>query len=88
VQSGSPASQAGLQAGNRIIQVDGQQVAVGGDVIVAVDKHPVKAFDDLTSYLFLNTRVGQTITLTVLRNGKQQNVSVKLAARPQAGPQA
>ncbi len=88
VQQGSPAFKAGLQAGNQTSQVDGQPVMLGGDVIIAVDKQPVKTFDDLTSYLFLNTHVGQTITLTILRNGKQQDVSVTLAARPQAGPQA
>jgi 2-alkenal reductase len=88
VQANSPASTAGLQAGSRTIQFQGQPVAAGGDVIIAIDKQPVKAFDDLTSYLFLHTQVGQKVTLTVLRNGKQQDISVTLNARPQAVPKA
>ncbi len=77
VQPGSPAAQAGLKGAN--------QNGTGGDVIIAVDKHPTRAFDDLTSYLFFNTKPGQTITLTILRNGKQMDVQVKLAARPISG---
>ncbi len=77
VQPGSPAAQAGLKGAN--------QNGTGGDVIIAVDKHPTRAFDDLTSYLFFNTKPGQTITLTILRNGKQMDVQVKLAARPTSG---
>jgi S1-C subfamily serine protease len=88
VQADSPASQAGLVAGNRTIQYQGQQLAAGGDVIIAIDKQTVKTFEDLTSYLFLHTQVGQKVTLTVLRNGKQQDLSVTLAARPQAVPKA
>ncbi len=55
---------------------------------VVVDKQPVQHFDDLTSYLFFKTRPGQKVTLTVLRDGKQQDILVALSARPQASPQS
>jgi len=64
---------------------------VGGDVITAINGQAVKDFSDLTAYLALNTQVGQTITLTVLRAGKGETVQVMLAARPSSGtptPQA
>ena len=82
--AGGPADQAGIKAGTRTVSIDGVDVPVGGDVIVAIDKTPVHHFDDITSYLFTHTTVGQTITVTVLRDGKQQDIPVKLTARPQA----
>lgn len=54
---------------------------VGGDVIVAIDHQSVSGMQDLQTTL-LQDKVGQTITLTIMRNGKQMDVSVTLAARP------
>ncbi|MCC7448177.1 MAG: trypsin-like peptidase domain-containing protein [Anaerolineae bacterium] len=79
VSPNSPAAKAGLKAAN-VSQNSG--TISGGDVIVAVDKQPVQSSDDLISYLFNKTNVGQTVTLTVLRGGQQQDVQVTLAARP------
>jgi len=79
VSPNSPAAKAGLKAAS--VNQSGGTIS-GGDVIVAVDKQPVQSSDDLISYLFNKTNVGQTVTLTVLRNGKQQDVQVTLAARP------
>jgi S1-C subfamily serine protease len=78
----SPADQAGLKGSDRQVDVEGEQVRVGGDVIVAVDGQPVQEFDDLIAYLARSTEVGQTITLTVLRDGKEQAVKLTLGARP------
>jgi serine protease Do len=82
VTSGGPASKAGIQGGSNQTAVGGNQVPLGGDVITAVNGQPVKRFEDLSSYLFLNTQPGQTVNLTVLRNGQQQNVSVTLGVLP------
>ncbi len=82
VTAGSPAAQAGLHGSDNQITLNGEQVPTGGDVIVAIDNQPVKSFDDLVIYLARSTEVGQTVTLTILRNGQQQDVKVTLAARP------
>ncbi len=81
VSPNSPASKAGLKAAN----VQSATNISGGDVIIAVDKQPVKSSDDLISYLFIKTKAGQTVTLTVLRNGKEQDIQATLAARPNNG---
>lgn len=80
--SGGPAEQVGIQGGNRRTYVDGLPVAVGGDIIVAVDGVEVKNFDDLVGYLARRTEVGQQVTLTVLRGGREQNINVRLGERP------
>jgi serine protease Do len=84
----SPAEKAGLHASNNQATIDGQVVNVGGDVITAIDNQPVLQMDDLIAYLAGNTKVDQKVNLTILRDGKQQNVDVTLAARPSAEEQA
>ena len=78
----SPADKAGLHGSDRQVEIEGQKVSVGGDVIVAIDGQPVKEFDDVVAYLARHTEVGQTVTLTLLRQGKEETVRVTLAARP------
>ena len=86
VTPGTPAANAGLQGSNNTATINGQQVNVGGDVITAVNGQKVTTMDDLISYLFGQTEVGQTITLTVLRNGNETSVKVTLEARPNQTP--
>jgi 2-alkenal reductase len=85
VTAGGPASKAGLKASTKQVTIGGQQTVVGGDVIVAINGQPIKQFEDLASYLFDNTKVGDSITVTVLRNGKQQDMKVTLGALPTTG---
>jgi serine protease Do len=82
----SPAAKAGLRGSDTEATVNGEAVPVGGDVIVAIDQQPVKAMDDLIGYLGRSTQVGQTVTLTVLRDGKEKQIDVTLAARPSETP--
>ncbi len=82
VTNNGPADKAGLRGSAKQVELDGQQVPVGGDVIIAVDGQPVRDFEDVTTYLARNGRVGQDITLTVLREGEETTVTVMLAARP------
>jgi S1-C subfamily serine protease len=51
-------------------------------VIIAIEGSLVKGFDDLVTALVRTTKVGQTVALTVLRQGKEEPVIVTLAARP------
>jgi len=85
VQSNSPADQAGLQGSDNPVTIGGQQLLVGGDVITAVDGQPIASMQDLQSLLQEETP-GQTITLTILRDGNQQQVEVVLGERPVSAP--
>ena len=86
VSEGSPAEKAGLQGSDKEAEIDGQQVKVGGDVITAIAGQPIKDFEDLTTYLARSGKVGQQVELTVIRDGKEMNMTLTLAARP-AKPQ-
>ena len=84
VSAGSPAEKAGLQGSDKEAEIDGEQVKVGGDVIVAIAGQPVKDFEDLTTYLARSGKVGQQVELTVIRDGQETTVTLTLAARPAA----
>jgi serine protease Do len=82
VVEGGPAEEAGLRGSTRQVEIDGQELLVGGDVIVAVDGQPVNDFEDLTTYLARSGQVGQAINVTVLRDGRETSLAVTLRARP------
>jgi S1-C subfamily serine protease len=81
VYPGSPAAKAGIKGGSKTVAVDGQQLSVGGDVITAADGQPIAGSDELVA--FLSTKnPGDTVTITIERNGETQEVTATLAARP------
>lgn len=59
---GSHAKKAGLKAGDRIVKVDGKKVSDNTQVVQQVQTH----------------KVGDTLSVTIERNGKQQTVKFKL----------
>ncbi len=81
VQSGSPASKAGIRAGDVQAQINGQSVQLGGDIIVAINGKPVKTSDQLVTRISDN-KPGDTVTVTVIRDGKKKDIQVKLGQRP------
>ncbi len=48
-----------------------------------MDGEPVSSFDDILLYIAFKAEPGQTIKLTVIRDGAQQEVDVTLEPRPQ-----
>lgn len=81
VIKGSPADLAGLQGSSKTIKINDSDVNIGGDIITAIDDAPVNDFEDLVAYLARYTDVGQKVTLTLLRDGKEQKIEVTLASR-------
>ncbi len=83
VVPGSPADKAGVHGAIPLNQEkEATEIPPGGDLIVAVDGHPVREFNDLLHYLFTYTSPGDTITLTVLRDGKKIDLKLTLGKRP------
>jgi S1-C subfamily serine protease len=79
VAQGGPAERAGLKAGTKSTSIN--NLYAGGDLIIAVDNHPVNVFGDLLGYLMTHKSPGDSITITILRDGKQQDVEVTLDKR-------
>lgn len=82
VTRGSPAALAGLRGGHEIIQVRGQAVCAGGDLIVAINDYHIKNLDDLNAYLIQNTVPGDEIELLVIREKRTFQARLRLQPRP------
>ena len=65
VVKGGPAEKAGLQAGDRIVSIDGSEIAAKDDLGTLMQKHAA----------------GDTLSFTVARGGQMQTVSVTLSEK-------
>jgi len=83
VVTDGPADEAGLRGGTRRERIEGRELPVGGDIIIAVDGQPVRGMDDVLIHLVRNTRPGQQVLLAILREGQERTVPVTLGERPE-----
>ncbi len=82
VEPDSPASKAGLRGGDTDVVISGRPMRQGGDILVAIGGIEVKDFDDLVNYLASFTSVGDSISLTIVRDGVERKVELVLEERP------
>ena len=80
VTKDGPADKAGIRAGTKPTRID--LLLAGGDLVTAVDGKSIRTFDELISYLVTNKSPGDTVVLTVIRDGKSQDITITLGARP------
>jgi S1-C subfamily serine protease len=81
VAKGSPASNAGIRGGDRVVQAGMRRIYIGGDVIVAIDGQKIANELDFNVALS-RKRPGDTMTISVYRGGKKMDVTVHLVERP------
>ncbi len=77
----SPADKAGIEGGNASVNIGGQRIKAGGDLITAVDGQAVSGMDDVIAAVD-GKKPGETIDLTLLRGGQERTVGVELTQRP------
>src|SRR5208282_3424206 len=76
VTPGGAAEGAGIRGGNKVVLAGLQELRIGGDVLIAIDGKPVTNQMDLN--LLLNrAQPGDSVTLTIVRDGKKMDVQVK-----------
>jgi 2-alkenal reductase len=73
----TPAAEAGLIGHNLSVRF-----SADGDYITAINDQPVRDSDDLLSYLVFETTVGETVELTVIRDGDLIKLPLTLGERP------
>jgi S1-C subfamily serine protease len=82
ITKNGPADKAGVHGST----TDQYSIKHGGDIITAIDGHPIVKSDDLISYIDQHKSVGDNITLTVYRNGHTLDLKATLTARPSPIP--
>ncbi len=78
----SPASRAGLQGSENIVERDGVQYTVGGDIILSVDGLEVRKISDILIHLQRAKSVGDEMVLEIIRDGRTTNFTIILGERP------
>src|SRR5829696_7152388 len=82
INSNGPADKAGVRGGYKVEIINGREVELGGDIILAIDGKPVRKIDDVLSHLEREKSVGDKISLTVIRDGIVQEKNTTLEERP------
>ncbi|HWH95193.1 MAG TPA: trypsin-like peptidase domain-containing protein [Baekduia sp.] len=85
VEPGSPAAQAGLQAGDlqATLQGSSDQVVLGGDIITKLDGKAITSSDQLAQLVAAN-KPGDKVKLELVRKKANKTVTVTLGKRPAA----
>ncbi len=78
VSPNSPAEEAGVRGATSA----SGGMPVGGDLIIGIDGQEVQQFDSLLKYLINNKAPGDTVILTILREGKEIDLEMTLGKRP------
>jgi S1-C subfamily serine protease len=81
VVSGSPADKAGIRGGDRMATIGNASIPIGGDIITAINGQAMSSLQQLTVYLETETQVGDTVDVTLIRDGQEMTVKVTLAER-------
>jgi S1-C subfamily serine protease len=84
VVAGGPAETAGVRGGTTQATIDGQNLLLGGDVVVGIDGKDVRQISDILLYIERNMSPGDTVTLQVIREGQKLSVPLTLGVRPPA----
>lgn len=81
VGRGTSEEAAGVRGAREIVDVGNVELGIGGDLIVAVDGRAVDRQDVLVRVI-ATKRVGESMTLSVIRDGKPLSLAVKLIRAP------
>ena len=79
---GSPLEGADVRGAREETVVGNQRVYVGGDILLAIDNCPVGTLEQLELLVENEYTVGDTLTLTLLRDGEVLRVPVELVEEP------
>jgi S1-C subfamily serine protease len=82
VVENSPASRAGLIGSNTTVIHDGNEILIGGDIVMRVDDVEVRKISDILIYLQRSKTVGDELVIQLLRDGDLIEKVLILDKRP------
>ncbi len=81
VSSGSPAAEAGLQAGTQRVRIGNSSLLAGGDILVSLAGYPIDSGDTLQQVLETRARVGQQVEIQFYRGDQLMTAQVVLGSQ-------
>lgn len=78
---GGPAQAAALRGGSDTVTIGNVRIPVGGDILLAINSTPVTTTQAFMLYLESDTQVGDTVDVTVVRDGQERVIPVQLTER-------
>jgi S1-C subfamily serine protease len=82
VTDGGPAAKAGLLGTTKTVDILGSSVAIGGDIIIAINGVRITGTDDLSTYLEEHTSPSETVNVMIVRNNETMSLQVTVGTRP------
>lgn len=79
-----PADMAGILGGYKIENINGNEIALGGDIIVRMDNVTVTTPESISTYLSNEKHAGDTVQLGIIREGQSNHVNMTLGEIPQS----
>jgi S1-C subfamily serine protease len=73
-----------VRSAQRNVVIGNRRYMVDGDVITAIDGQKVSTWNELTGYLEDNTKIGQQVTLTLVRDGREMQLTATLQDTPES----
>jgi S1-C subfamily serine protease len=90
VEKGGPSDKAGIEGGTTKATIDGAEITLGGDIITEADGKKITNMEQIIE-LVNSKKVGDEVTLKLLRGGNEKTATVTLGKRPakveEASPQ-
>src|SRR5229473_2590577 len=80
ITRGGPAATAGLHGGDHQVLAGMRRIAIGGDVIIAIDDQKIASPFDM-NVILNRKRPGDTVKVSIYRGGKKMDIPVKLGER-------
>ncbi|MFN8163013.1 MAG: trypsin-like peptidase domain-containing protein [Solirubrobacterales bacterium] len=81
VVRGGPADKAGVQGGNTSATIEGAEVSLGGDIVTEINGKKISGMDEVVEIVNA-AKPGESLELTILRDGKEKTANVTLGNRP------
>jgi S1-C subfamily serine protease len=81
VVPGGPADKAGLKGGDTPVTIEGAQLEVGGDIITEANGKKIHNMEEIIE-LVNESKPGEEVELTILRDGKTKHATVTLGKAP------
>jgi S1-C subfamily serine protease len=83
IVEGGPADEAGIRGGDSSATIEGANIKVGGDIIVAIDGRQVTDMEEVINAV--NAAIpGDELKLTVRRGDETKEITVTLGVRPES----